>query len=90
MITTPVDQEVACGAASRLRLKRLIDMIFGSQRVRRMWSGFSSEIETRLTLSRVTVTRRRMWSGFSSEIETYEDELRLSASIPSHVERLLV
>src|SRR6266487_3613223 len=37
---------VACGAASRLRLKRLVRSEHPSRVVSRMWSGFSSEIET--------------------------------------------
>ncbi len=39
----------------------------------RMWSGFSSEIETgwKGTVTSES-TRRRMWSGFSSEIETID------------------
>src|SRR6266496_2150382 len=35
-----------------------------------MWSGFSSEIETRANEWRNCRKRCRMWSGFSSEIET--------------------
>src|SRR6266700_1431604 len=36
-----------------------------------MWSGFSSEIETRRSRRHDLPTdQRRMWSGFSSEIET--------------------
>src|SRR6266567_676404 len=36
----------------------------------RMWSGFSSEIETPFYLLVRPRWRSRMWSGFSSEIET--------------------
>src|SRR6266568_1585233 len=43
--------EVACGAASHLRLKpRMIGLIYSSNSCR-MWSGFSSEIETVLGLA---------------------------------------
>src|SRR6266699_748215 len=38
--------EVACGAASHLRLKRLQQELLYGVGLRRMWSGFSSEIET--------------------------------------------
>jgi len=37
---------VACGAASRLRLKPSIRQVSEVDSHRRMWSGFSSEIET--------------------------------------------
>src|SRR6266566_4455701 len=43
---------VACGAASRLRLKRFLTFLRHGRVVSRMWSGFSSEIET----------YRRCWS----------------------------
>jgi len=56
----------------------------------RMWSGFSSEIETRPTCFHPGQSSRRMWSGFSSEIETTEGRLDREQIIQSHVERLLV
>ncbi len=37
---------VACGAASHLRLKRIDGSAELADCARRMWSGFSSEIET--------------------------------------------
>ncbi len=61
--------EVACGAASRLRLKHPNDVLTRKNFRRRMWSGFSSEIETFATDAAWDVFVRRMWSGFSSEIE---------------------
>src|SRR6266568_622826 len=63
--------EVACGAASHLRLKHLLLCRCSNLIPRRMWSGFSSEIETCVTGSAQVDTHTcRMWSGFSSEIET--------------------
>src|SRR6266516_1520696 len=41
-----------------------------SARACRMWSGFSSEIETLDITTRMQSSWGRMWSGFSSEIET--------------------
>ncbi len=46
--------EVACGAASHLRLKRLQQELLYGVGLRRMWSGFSSEIETLLWYPRST------------------------------------
>ncbi len=40
---------VACGAASRLRLKQCANLREADSISSRMWSGFSSEIETRFT-----------------------------------------
>src|SRR6266567_8865724 len=40
------EREVACGAASRLRLKLCHKLCYGHTCISRMWSGFSSEIET--------------------------------------------
>ncbi len=37
---------VACGAASHLRLKQQVALPSQEHHLRRMWSGFSSEIET--------------------------------------------
>jgi len=57
---------------------------------RRMWSGFSSEIEIARAWIADARQGRRMWSGFSSEIEIpimdmFEDSFNMS-----HVERLLI
>src|SRR6266487_3045013 len=81
---------VACGAASRLRLKRGTLMTREGALLCRMWSGFSSEIETRPTCFHPGQSSRRMWSGFSSEIETTEGRPGREQIIQSHVERLLV
>ncbi len=81
---------VACGAASHLRLKLreyiLRFLIFGS----RMWSGFSSEIETLSRHAIIGMSGRRMWSGFSSEIETTNVQCGSTGALRSHVERLLI
>ncbi len=61
---------VACGAASRLRLKPEVAVTVHTMIVRRMWSGFSSEIETPRRATLAATLASRMWSGFSSEIET--------------------
>ncbi len=58
---------------------------------RRMWSGFSSEIETAPNDNGQNRLRRRMWSGFSSEIETianpnYEDVIdKVACGAASHL-----
>src|SRR6266567_2343278 len=52
-----------------------------SARACRMWSGFSSEIETeRLYLIADLDELSRMWSGFSSEIETLDITTRMQSS----------
>ncbi len=78
MVTTPYPPpwEVACGAASRLRLKP----------IKYPWKGYSWVVAcgaaSRLRLKhkvhhpKEKSTWGRMWSGFSSEIET-EMELTL-------------
>ncbi len=82
--------DVACGAASHLRLKQLIDVWEGQCHVSRMWSGFSSEIETVSRLWTGWARRGRMWSGFSSEIETPNVGGDRDGPSMSHVERLLI
>ena len=62
---------VACGAASHLRLKLREDPAIDDARQRRMWSGFSSEIETTRRLLPLPLMPGRMWSGFSSEGRNY-------------------
>jgi len=57
---------------------------------RRMWSGFSSEIETQLLIAMQGMVGRRMWSGFSSEIETQKGQEPFHSPPASHVERLLI
>src|SRR6266487_5110717 len=82
---------VACGAACRLRLKRVINQTVIHDQFGRMWSGFSSEIETHNCGGDNCLLCRRMWSGFSSEIETDQGNKRTYTSCrASHVERLLV
>ncbi len=81
---------VACGAASHLRLKRRVRVCFPCARLRRMWSGFSSEIETPGVVSQQWPGDSRMWSGFSSEIETPTRHVNKLPRITSHVERLLI
>jgi|SRR6266487_1795239 len=49
---------VACGAASRLRLKRSILFTALALFSGRMWSGFSSEIETPLVVSKLALLPR--------------------------------
>src|SRR6266851_1031593 len=44
------DFTVACGAASHLRLKLSQALVERFELLRRMWSGFSSEIETPLAI----------------------------------------
>src|SRR6266700_3545064 len=52
-----------------------------SARACRIWSGFSSEIETeRLYLIADLDELSRMWSGFSSEIETLDITTRMQSS----------
>src|SRR6266700_1224361 len=52
-----------------------------SARACRIWSGFSSEIETeRLYLIAALDELSRMWSGFSSEIETLDITTRMQSS----------
>src|SRR5260370_30961077 len=84
VIRDVVTNWVACGAASHLRLKLAIPMPKLKTCKRRMWSGFSSEIETRGALHQRRMHPGRMWSGFSFEIETYHAPHPISHSPCSH------
>src|SRR6266487_4689692 len=66
----PHDVVVACGAASRLRLKRL--SIFSCGPAGEVACGAASRLRLKLAtfLRSGRVLLCRMWSGFSSEIET--------------------
>jgi len=83
---------VACGAASRLRLKQALDdPARGLTNLRRMWSGFSSEIETSI-LSRHRQCYWPVACGAASRLRLkHTGRLRPDCPhISSHVERLLV
>jgi|SRR6266567_1243800 len=83
--------KVACGAASRLRLKQVVGTTIGGRHVRRMWSGFSSEIETD-DLYTFQVEIDHVACGAASRLRLkppFRGAFFLASSW-SHVERLLV
>ncbi len=59
--------DVACGAASHLRLKLRVLCRSNGLAIGRMWSGFSSEIETKKTSQSVS-SRQRVACGAASHL----------------------
>src|SRR6266567_2930109 len=91
-VTVPSEtSQVACGAASHLRLKlcypRLHFLIALS-----VACGAASHLRLKLCLNRASNRdgHSRMWSGFSSEIETNTSAAVTVNTTVSHVERLLI
>src|SRR6266487_1936918 len=82
---------VACGAASRLRLKQLTRHSRRNEEGSRMWSGFSSEIETG-AFPYPSGVRYVVACGAASRLRLKQAGwiLIIRNGSASHVERLLV
>src|SRR6266699_796614 len=84
-------RQVACGAASHLRLKQWQALSARSQIIVACGAASHLRLKPVVLIMRASLhTLRRMWSGFSSEIETYHFRHDGRYCLKSHVERLLI
>ncbi len=78
---------VACGAASHLRLKRLLCGASAGVNLGRMWSGFSSEIETE---GHSRVFEVACGAASHLRLKLVSNHTPIPGPRQSHVERLLI